>query len=71
MYVLWAYREGPPVNEHALAPVAGQATTVVLEDADAVSELAVTVEPRGDATEPSGPVVAHAELRSDADSSRR
>jgi hypothetical protein len=60
VYVLWALRDGAPVNERSLP--AGTAT-VIVEDLATAAQVVVTVEPGPDVPAPTGPVVAQAELR--------
>lgn len=63
VYVVWAFRDGTPVNEQTLtADADGTATAVILDELEDVSQVALTVEPDGDVTAPSGQPVAVAEL---------
>lgn len=59
VYVLWAVRDGVPVNTGELK--AGD-TTVILEDLATAAQVIVTTEPRADVPAPTGPIVAQAEL---------
>lgn len=64
VYVLWAFRDGTPVNEQTLtADTVGGAGAVILEGTAGVSQVAVTVEPQGDVVAPTGPVVAQVALQ--------
>lgn len=63
VYVLWAFRDGTPINEQTLTGQRdGGATAILVGDLADVSQVAMTVEPHGEVTAPTGPIVARADL---------
>jgi anti-sigma factor RsiW len=63
VYVLWAFRDGTPINEQSLtASEDGSATAIIVDDLATVSQVALTAEPDADVTAPTGPIVAQAEI---------
>jgi anti-sigma-K factor RskA len=64
LYVLWAFRDGTPINERSLTAAASGPTTIMMvDDLATVTQVAMTVESDGEVSAPTGPVVASAELR--------